>query len=118
MLALTGHQDRARDTNVAFSLGTFLLSLSASTLCLLGVAGGARADQLSEELAGLASSDPTDVAAAIVKAANHGDARALPALRALDDGSLRFDATRRLLIKSHDGGLSYALSGAAATLGT
>jgi urea transport system permease protein len=85
------------------------------TLCLLGVAGGARADQLSEELAGLASSDPTDVAAAIVKAANHGDARALPALRALDEGSLRFDATRRLLIKSHDGGLSDALSGAAAT---
>ena len=58
----------------------------------------ARADQLSDDLAGLASADSSEVSAAIVKAANHGDARALPALRALDDGTLRFDALKHLLI--------------------
>ncbi len=74
----------------------------------------ARADQLSEDLAGLASTDSTEVSGAIVKAANRGDARALPALHALDDGKLRFDATKHLLIKG-DSGLTDALTGAAAT---
>ncbi|MET0792655.1 MAG: hypothetical protein ABW061_14135, partial [Polyangiaceae bacterium] len=63
-------------------------------LLSLAIAGVARADQLSEDLAGLASTDSTEVSAAIVKAANRGDARALPALHALDDGKLRFDATK------------------------
>jgi urea transport system permease protein len=74
----------------------------------------ARADQLSADLSGLASTDSTEVSAAIVKAANSGDARALPALRALDDGKLRFDATKQLLIQSEHG-LTDALTGAPAT---
>ncbi|MES1176922.1 MAG: urea ABC transporter permease subunit UrtB [Myxococcales bacterium] len=80
----------------------------------LCVARVARADQLSEDLSGLASTDSSEVSGAIVKAANSGDARALPALHALDDGKLRFDATKRLLIKG-DSGLTDALTGAAAT---
>jgi urea transport system permease protein len=84
------------------------------TLLSLGIAGVARADQLSEDLAGLASTDSTEVSTAIVKAANRGDARALPALHALDDGKPRFDATKHLLIKG-DNGLTDALTGAAAT---
>jgi urea transport system permease protein len=85
-----------------------------STLLALGAARVARADQLSEDLSGLASTDSTEVSGAIVKAANSGDARALPALHALDDGKLRFDATKRLLIKG-DSGLTDALTGAAAS---
>ena len=83
-------------------------------LLALSMARSARADPLSDDLSGLASSDSSEVSAAIVKAANRGDARALPALRALDDGKLRFDATRHLLIKG-DQGFSDALTGAPAT---
>ncbi|MEO8905828.1 MAG: urea ABC transporter permease subunit UrtB [Polyangiaceae bacterium] len=74
----------------------------------------ARADQLSSDLAGLASTDATDVSGAIVRAANTGDPRALPALHALDDGKLRFDATKHLLIKGDGNALKDALTGAAA----
>ncbi len=80
---------------------------------LLAMARTVRADELSEDLAGLASTDATEVSGAIVKAANRGDARALPALKALDDGKLRFDAIKHLLIKT-DSGFSDALTGAAA----
>jgi len=84
-------------------------------LVSLTLTGLARADQLSEDLSGLASADASEVSAAIVKAANRGDARALPALHALDDGTLRFDAQKHLLIKKEGGALSDALTGAAAT---
>ena len=79
-------------------------------LCLLACCKTARADQLSEDLAGLASGDGTIVAGAVVKAANRGDARALPALHALEDGTLRFDATKHLLIKADKGALTDALT--------
>lgn len=84
----------------------------ALTLTLIGAA---RADQLSDDLSGLASTDASEVSAAIVKAANRGDARALPVLHALDEGTLRFDAQKQLLIKKDGGALSDALTGAAAT---
>ncbi len=83
-------------------------------LLAFGVAVNASADQLSEDLAGLASKDAADVSRAIIKAANRGDARALPALHALDDGKLRFDTVKHLLIKADTGKLSDALTGAAA----
>ena len=86
-----------------------------TALALIALPKNARADQLSEDLAGLASTDASDVSGAIVKAANRGDARALPALHALDAGTLRFDAVKRLLIKSDSGTFTDALSGAAAT---
>jgi urea transport system permease protein len=89
-----------------------IVALVSVALTLTSVA---RADQLSEDLSGLASADAGEVSAAIVKAANRGDARALPALRALDDGTLRFDPQKRLLIKKDTGALSDALTGAAAT---
>jgi urea transport system permease protein len=85
-----------------------------AALVLLVQPKSARADQLSEDLAGLASTDASEVSAAIVKAANRGDARALPALRALDAGTLRFDAQKQLLIKSESGALSDASTGAPA----
>jgi len=88
-----------------------IIALSA----LLAIAKVARADQLSEDLAGLASADASEVSAAIVKAANRGDARALPALQALDAGTLRYDTLKRLLIKSESGAMSDALTGAATT---
>jgi len=84
-------------------------------LAALTLTSVARADQLSDDLSGLASADASEVSGAIVKAANRGDARALPALRALDDGTLRFDAQKHLLIKKESGALSDALTGAAAT---
>ena len=95
----------------------FRLSAPAwvTLLALLLTTRVARADQLSEDLAGLASTDATEVSGAIVKAANRGDARALPALHALNDGNLRFDATKHLLIKGDGDKLTDALSGAAAT---
>jgi len=86
-----------------------------AALAVLASAGTAQADQLSEDLAGLASADASAVSAAVVKAANHGDPRALPALRALDDGTLRFDAAKHLLIKPEKGPLKDALSLAPAT---
>ncbi|HKO47938.1 MAG TPA: urea ABC transporter permease subunit UrtB [Polyangiaceae bacterium] len=86
-----------------------------TVLAWLALAKSARADQLSEDLTGLASTDSSDVAAAIVKAANRGDARALPALQALDAGTLRFDALKHLLIKADSGALTDALTGAAAS---
>ncbi len=104
---------RTRTFNFATWLRLALANLSV--LVLLALAQTARADQLSEDLSGLASTDATDVSAAIVKAANRGDARALPALHALDDGKLRFDALKRLLIKSDSGAYTDALTGAAAT---
>lgn len=85
------------------------------TLLALSAPRHARADQLSEDLSGLASADGSEVSGAIVKAANRGDARALPALHALNDGNLRFDATKHLLIKGESGKLSDALTGAPAT---
>ena len=84
-------------------------------LAALTLTSVARADQLSDDLSGLASADASEVSGAIVKAANRGDARALPALHALDDGTLRFDAQKHLLIKKESGALSDALTGAAAT---
>ena len=92
------------------------LVLGAGVLfALLAFQKGARADQLSEDLSGLASTDASEVSAAIAKAASRGDARALPALHALDEGTLRFDAQKRLLIKSQSGALTDALTRAAAT---
>ena len=87
----------------------------ATALALFALPKFARADQLSEDLAGLASTDASVVSAAIVKAANRADARALPALQALDAGTLRFDQLKQLLIKSESGAFSDALTGAAAT---
>ena len=84
-------------------------------IALMALSSSARADQLSEDLSGLASTDSSEVSAAVVKAANRGDARALPALHALDAGTLRFDALKRLLIKADSGAFSDALTGAATT---
>ena len=84
-----------------------------STAFALGFASPAHADELSEDLSGLASTDGTVVSGSIVKAANRGDARALSALRALDNGKLRFDALKHLLIKSDNGAFKDALSGVA-----
>jgi len=86
-----------------------------AVLALLLSPKQARADQLSEDLSGLASTDSSEVSAAVVKAANRGDARALPALHALDDGKLRFDVLKKLLIKADTGGFTDALTGAPAT---
>ncbi len=83
---------------------------TALVLASLAFAQSARADQPNEDLSGLASTDASEVSAAIVKAANRGDARALPVLRALDEGTLRFDSQKRLLIKSDTGALKDALS--------
>ena len=100
-----------------FKVATWLprAVLIVIALALLALPKSVRADPLSEDLSGLASTDASDVSAAIVKAANRGDARALPALRALDDGKLRFDALKRLLIKSDGGAFSDALTGVATT---
>ncbi|MEP7050355.1 MAG: urea ABC transporter permease subunit UrtB [Pseudomonadota bacterium] len=91
-------------------------AVSVVTLCAaaLSFMGSARADQLSEDLAGLASTDASSVSAAIIKAANAGDARALPALHALEDGKLRFDEAKHLWIESEGGPLKDALTGAPA----
>jgi len=86
-----------------------------AALALLFQPERAHADQLSEDLSGLASTDSTEVSAAVVKAANRGDARALPALHALDDGKLRFDALKKLLIKTESGAFTDALTGTPAT---
>ncbi|HET7539556.1 MAG TPA: hypothetical protein VFK05_06785, partial [Polyangiaceae bacterium] len=69
-----------------FNFATWLRLMlpTVLALALLASTRGARADQLSDDLSGLASSDASEVSAAIVKAANRGDARALPALHALD----------------------------------
>ncbi len=90
------------------------LAAAVTVLFALCVAASARADELSQDLAGLASKDAADVSRAIIKAANRGDARALPALHALDDGKLRFDTAKQLLIKGEAGALTDALTGAAA----
>jgi urea transport system permease protein len=87
--------------------------LALSTL-LVAFARVARADDLSSELGGLASTDGTQVAAAVEKTAALGDARALPVLHALDDGKLRFDEQKHLFIKT-DAGLKDALTGAPGT---
>ena len=68
-------------------------------------------DDLGTVLSGLASTDSTQVAAAVAKTAALGDPRALPAMHALDDGKLRFDEQKHLFIKT-DAGLKDALSGA------
>ena len=91
------------------------LGLSLPVLVALCLPRLAHADKLSEDLSGLASTDASEVSGAIVKAANSGDARALPALHALDEGKLRFDATKRLLIQVDGGKLTDALSLAAAS---
>ena len=106
---MTGIRFLKLATCLRFVLPTFL------ALALLSFARGARADQLSEDLAGLASTDASEVSAAIVKAANRGDARALPALHALDEGNLRFDAQKRLFIKSDADALKDALTLVATT---
>src|SRR6187431_1488674 len=100
-----------------FKFATWLrLALPTLTmLAQLALATHARADQLSDDLSGLASTDASEVSAAIVKAANRGDARALPALRALDGGTLRFDSRKHLLIKTENGAFKDALTGAAAS---
>ncbi len=98
-----------------FKFAAWLWLALPVVLIALSVSRPAQADQLSEDLAGLASTDATDVSAAIVKAADRADPRALPALRALDDGKLRFDALKRLLIQGQGGALKDALTGAAAT---
>jgi urea transport system permease protein len=74
----------------------------------------ARADQLASVLSGLASTDSTQVAAAVEKAAALADPRALVVLHALDEGKLRFDERQQLFIKT-DAGLQDALSGAPGT---
>jgi len=104
---------RIRTENFATWLRLALQVIGA--LALLALAKHARADQLSEDVSGLASTDASEVSAAIVKTANRGDARALPALRALDDGKLRFDERKHLLIKSDSGAFTDALTGAATT---
>ena len=74
----------------------------------------AQADQLSTVLSGLASTDSTQVAAAVEKTAALADPRALVVLHALDEGKLRFDERQQLFIKT-DAGLTDALSGAPGT---
>ncbi len=86
-----------------------LVALAALTL-----SRAAFADELDATLAGIASTDGSQVAAAVEKAAALGDPRALPVLHALDDGKLRFDESKHLFIKA-DSGLKDALTGAAAT---
>jgi urea transport system permease protein len=83
------------------------------TFLALGVAlpRVAHADDLADALSGLASTDSSQVAAAVQKTAALGDPRALPAMHALDDGKLRFDEQKHLFIKT-DAGLKDALSGA------
>ena len=102
--------------NRLFQFATWLRLALPIVVAILSfaLAKSARADQLAEDLSGLASSDSSEVSAAIVKAANRGDARALPALRALEAGTLRFDALKRLLIKSEKDTFSDALTGAVA----
>jgi len=101
----------------SFQLAAWLrLALSVVTvLTTLGFGHIAHADPLSEDLAGLASADSTEVSNAIIKAADRADPRALPALHALDDGKLRFDSVKHLLIQSDSGALTDALTGAPAT---
>jgi urea transport system permease protein len=95
-----------------FRFATWLRLVFPAILLLLCWVRSARADQLSEDLAGLASADASDVSAAIIKAADRADPRALPALHALDEGKLRFDAVKHLLIKADNGALTDALTGA------
>jgi len=99
----------------SFKFAAWLWLALPVALIALSLSRRAHADQLSEDLAGLASTDATDVSAAIVKAADRADPRALPALHALDDGKLRFDALKRLLIQGEGRALKDALTGAAAT---
>ena len=100
--------------------GIRLLKLAAGLRLVLLVAtalllfpGTARADdvELDAALAGLASTDSSEVATAVEKTAALGDARALPVMHALDDGKLRFDEQRHFFIKT-DAGLKDALTGA------
>jgi len=86
------------------------LLVTTTALCV-ALPGVARADELGTVLSGLASTDSTQVAAAIEKAAALGDARALPVMHALDDGKLRFDEQKHLFIKT-DAGLKDAMTGA------
>jgi len=83
------------------------------TLAALTFSRAASADELDTALSGLASTDGTQVAAAVEKVAAVGDARALPVLHALDDGKLRFDEQKHLFIKS-EAGVKDALTGASA----
>ncbi|HWZ93021.1 MAG TPA: urea ABC transporter permease subunit UrtB [Polyangiaceae bacterium] len=89
-------------------------ALLALTILSLVRPRAARADELDTALSGLASTDSSQVAAAVEKTAALGDPRALPVLHALDDGKLRFDEQKHLLIKT-DAGLNDALSGAPGT---
>jgi urea transport system permease protein len=98
-----------------FKFAPWIRLVLAAFSLLLCSTRSARADQLSEDLAGLASADASDVSAAIIKAADRADPRALPALHALDEGKLRFDAIKHLLIKADNGSLSDALTGAPAS---
>lgn len=85
-----------------------------AVLLLLVWPKAACADSLTEDLAGLASTDASRVSGAVIKAANRGDARALAALHALDDGTLRFDSKGGLFITSGSGPPKDALTLAAA----
>ncbi len=67
--------------------------------------------ELDAALAGLASTDSSEVASAVEKTAALGDVRALPVMHALDDGKLRFDEQKHFFIKT-DAGLKDALTGA------
>lgn len=87
--------------------------LALFTLAALLCSRAAHADELATALSGLASTDGSQVASAVEKIAALGDARALPALHALDDGKLRFDEAKHLFIKA-DSGPKDALGGAAA----
>src|SRR5450432_134706 len=87
---------------------TLLVTTTALCVALPSVA---RADDLGTALSGLASTDSSQVAAAVEKTAALGDPRALPVMHALDDGKLRFDEQKHLFIKT-DTGLKDAVTGA------
>ena len=91
-----------------------ILAIYVSISLGLGFTRHAHADPLDAQLAGLASTDGAQVAAAVEKIGASADPHALQALRALDDGTLRFDEQRHLFIET-SAGLKDALSGGAAS---
>jgi len=70
--------------NRSFKLETWLRLVLPLAVALASLVLGkvARADPLAEDLSGLASTDASEVAAAVVKLANRGDARAARPARA------------------------------------
>jgi hypothetical protein len=75
----------------------------ALVLAWVGLSGFAWAgDELSQDLSQLGSTNAGEVRSAMERLAARGDARALPALEALDDEKLRVDAKGHLFIGDGD----------------